>query len=103
MEGNDDKIVSMDTDAADDETNTEEREKPGITWGMTEDLAGQMGLLVEHLGRIATALEFGIDNGLTMVTPADRAVASLRAQAHEMQMKLQAIEEEANKGPEIVT
>ena len=97
MEKDDDKIVSIDTEGA------EERKKPGITWGMTEDLAEQMGLLVEHLGRIANALEFGVDNGLTVVTPADRAVASLRAQGHEMQMKLQAIEEEANKGPEIVT
>jgi hypothetical protein len=100
MEENNDKMTDYDEEG---ETNTEEREKPAITWGMTADLAEQMGLLVEHLGRIATALEFGIDNGLTVVTPADRAVAALRGQAHEMQMKLQAIEEEANKGPEIVT
>ena len=77
MEENNDKMTDYDEEG---ETNTEEREKPAITWGMTADLAEQMGLLVEHLGRIA-----------------------LRGQAHEMQMKLQAIEEEANKGPEIVT
>ena len=57
----------------------------------------QMTLMNEHLGRIANTLEFAVDNGLTVVTPADRAVASLRAQAHEMQMQLQAIEEEKTK------
>jgi len=85
MDENEDKIVPIgNVEAAEPKT-------------APPNLLEQMTLLTEHVGRIANTLEFAVDNGLTVVTPADRAVASLRAQAHEMQMKLQAIEEEKTK------
>tara|TARA_B100001094_G_scaffold60571_1_gene56122 strand:- start:32900 stop:33175 length:276 start_codon:yes stop_codon:yes gene_type:complete len=91
MEENEEKIVSIgNVEAAEPKTE-------GPNW------LEQITLLTEHVGRIANTLEFAVDNGLTVVTPADRAVASLRAQAHEMQMKLQAVEDSVKKGPEIVT